>query len=98
MITDGKPIDINLLQNVVKDLKDKGVRIVSVAIGTSNRRIQRFRYIVRTIASGFKQGFKAEHGKLRYLVDDVAKEICRSEKLPAPPGKAKCKYERSGIA
>ncbi|XP_028415540.1 collagen alpha-1(XII) chain-like [Dendronephthya gigantea] len=87
LITDGKPVDNNLLQNVVKDLNDKDVRIVSVAIGTSNHRIQRFRYIVRTIASGFNQGFKAEHRKLKSLVDDVAREVCTLKKIPAPPEK-----------
>ena len=85
LITDGKPVDIGLLLNVVKDLKDKAVKIVTVAIGSSDNYIQRFRYIVRGISSGFAQGFKAKKDYLNYIVEDVANEICKKLKLPSPP-------------
>jgi uncharacterized protein YegL len=93
LITDGKPADMILLQNVVKELKEKKVKIITVAIGTSNNYIQRFRYIVRSIASGFKQAFKVVKDNMKSIADDVAKEICKTVRPPRPTkGKPKCKY------
>ncbi|CAB4006278.1 Hypothetical predicted protein [Paramuricea clavata] len=102
LITDGKPADMNLLQNVVKELKEKHVKIISVAIGTSYNYIQRFRYIVRSIASGFKQAFKVEKDNMKSIEEDVAKEVCRTVQPPAPPkGKPKlqqkCFQEKKDI-
>jgi uncharacterized protein YegL len=91
LITDGKPADRDLLQEVANDLKEKEVRIITVAIGSSNNYIQRFRYILRSIASGFKQAFKAKKDHLNSIVEDVTKEICIQ--IPSPPkGKPKRKY------
>ena len=92
LVTDGKPVDMDLLQNVVKDLKDKAVKIITVAIGSSDNYIQRFRYIVRGIASGYAQGFKAKKDHLKDIAEDVAKEICDTIQSPHPPKKPICKY------
>lgn len=100
LISDGKPKDMDLLQKVVKDLKEKQVRIVTVAIGSSYSYIQRFRYILRSIATGFKYAFKSEKDSLNKpsLIEDVAKEICETIKAPqTPKGKPKCKYETLGM-
>ena len=94
LITDGKPADMELLKTVVKDLKQKHVRIITVAIGTSFNYIQRFRYVLRSIASGFDQAFKATKDDMYVIVNDVAKEICKTIQTPFPSkGKPKCKYK-----
>ena len=96
LISDGKPKDIDFLQKVVKDLKEKQVRIVTVAIGSSHNYIQQFRYTLRSIATGFKHAFKSEKDNLNRpsMIEDVAKEICETLKVPqTPKGKPKCKYE-----
>ena len=100
LISDGKPTDMDLLHKVVMDLKEKQVRIVTVAIGSSYNYIQRFRYTLRSIASGFKRAFKSEKDRLnkQSIIEDVAREICETIKVPqTPKGKPKCKYERLDV-
>lgn len=84
LITDGSPADADLLQEVVRTLKEQKVKIVSVAIGSTYDYIQRFRYIVRSISSGFKQAFRAQKDHMQVVLKDVVTETC-TRKTPSPP-------------
>lgn len=95
LITDGKPVDVDFLEKVVRDLKDKQVKIVTVATGTRMSHIQKFRYIVRSIATGFEEGLRAVHDDMLKIVGNVAIQLCKTIQPPSPPkGKSQCKYKR----
>ena len=84
LITDGKPMDARKLRKEVKILKEKRVRIITVSVGGSRRRIQRYKYLVRSIASGFKQSFSTQHRHLLRYVDRIAEEVCWRNKATSP--------------